>query len=86
MRIAIAAFSHETNTFAPEQNESMDSASIQRGEAMISRANPRSFIGGFVEGAKHPDVELVPTVGISFSRNGIIHADNCAPVMRSWVR
>ena len=80
MRIGIAAFAHETNTFAPEHNDSMDSAHIQRGEALLSSARSRSFIGGFVEGASHPDVELVPTVGISFSRGGIIHRDvykNC---------
>ncbi|MBM3240152.1 M81 family metallopeptidase [Candidatus Poribacteria bacterium] len=75
MRIGIAAFSHETNTFAPEQNDSMDSVHIQRGEALLPRADSKSFIGGFVEGAEHPNVELVPTVGISFSRGGIIHAD-----------
>jgi len=75
MKIGIAAFSHETNTFAPEQNDSMDAVHIQRGEALLPRTHSRSFIGGFVEGVKHPNVELVPTVGISFSRGGIIHAD-----------
>ena len=75
MNIGIAAFSHETNTFAPEQNDSMDAVHVQRGEALLPHAHSRSFIGGFVEGVKHPNVELVPTVGISFSRGGIIHAD-----------
>lgn len=75
MNIGIAAFSHETNTFAPEQNDSMDAVHIQRGEALLPHAGSKSFIGGFVEGAKRPDVELAPTVGISFSRGGIIHAD-----------
>ncbi|HIE27450.1 TPA: M81 family peptidase [Candidatus Poribacteria bacterium] len=75
MKIGIASFSHETNTFAPEHNDSMDSVHIQRGEALLTQAHPRSFIGGFVEGAKHPNVELIPTVGISFTHGGIIHAD-----------
>jgi len=75
MKIGIASFSHETNTFAPEHNDSMDSVHIQRGEALLTQAHPRSFIGGFVEGAKHPNMELIPTVGISFTHGGIIHAD-----------
>ncbi|MCZ6679183.1 MAG: M81 family metallopeptidase [Candidatus Poribacteria bacterium] len=75
MRIGIAGLSHETNTFAMEQNDSMDTVHVQRGEALLAQAHPRSFIGGFVEGAKRPDVELIPTVGIGFSHGGIIRAD-----------
>jgi len=75
MKIGIVSFSHETNTFAPEQNDSMDAVHIQKGEALLPGAGSRSFIGGFVEGVNRPDVELVPTVGISFPRGGLIHAD-----------
>ena len=75
MKVGIAAFSHETNTFAPEHNDSMDAIHIRRGVDLLSDAHSRSFIGGFVEGMKHPKVELIPTVGISFYRGGIIHAD-----------
>ena len=89
MRIGIAAFSHETNTFAPEHNDSMDAVHIRRGEALLSNAHSRSFIGGFVEGASRPDVELIPTIGISFSRGGIIHGDvyeNCRSMILSALR
>jgi len=76
MKIGIASFSHETNTFAPEQNDSMDAVHIRRGETLLPDGVSRSFIGGFVEVAKRQSgVELVPTVGISFSRGGLIHAD-----------
>lgn len=75
MKIGIVSFSHETNTFAPEHNDSMDSVHIQRGEALLPQAHSRSFISGFVAGARRPDVELIPTVGISFSNGGIIHAN-----------
>ena len=51
----------------------MDTVHIQRGET-LRRAQPMNFIGGFVEGAKRGDVELVPTVGIGFAHGGIIHA------------
>ena len=74
MRIGIASLWHETNTFAVEQNDSMDTVHIQRGET-LRRAQPMNFIGRFVEGAKRDDVELVPTVGIGFAHGGIIHAE-----------
>ena len=74
MRIGIASLWHETNTFAVEQNDNMDTVHIQRGET-LRRAQPLNFIGGFVEGAKRGDVELVPTVGIGFAHGGIIHAE-----------
>ena len=74
MRIGIARLWHETNTFALEQNDTMDTAHIQRGEALLN-VHPKHFIGGFVEGVKGGNVELVPTVGIDFAHGGIIHAD-----------
>ena len=74
MRIGIAALSHETNTFAIEQNDSMDCAGVRRGEELLRGAHPKSFIGGFVEAARRADVELVPTVGIGFAHGGTIHA------------
>ena len=74
MRIGVASLWHETNTFAVEQNDTMDTAHIQRGDALLG-SQPKSFIGGFVEGAKRSDIELVPTVGIGFAHGGIIHAE-----------
>jgi microcystin degradation protein MlrC len=75
MRIGIAAFSHETNTFALEQNQTMDTVQIRHGDALLHNAHPRSFIGGFVEGMEGSGAELIPTVGIGFSHGGIIGAD-----------
>ena len=74
MKIGVASLWHETNTFAVEQNDTMDSVHIQRGEALLG-SQPKNFIGGFVEGAKRCDIELVPTVGIRFAHGGIIHAE-----------
>jgi len=74
MRIGIASLWHETNTFAMEQNDSMATTHIQRGKALLPQGHVRNFIGGFVEGANHPEVELVPTLRISFSHGGLIHA------------
>ena len=75
MRIGIAGLSHETNTFASEQNDTMDAVRVQRGEDLLAKAHPKSFIGGFVEAAARPGVELVPAAGIRFTRGGLIHAD-----------
>ena len=74
MRIGIASLWHETNTFAMEQNDSMETVHIQGGDALLPQGHVRNFMGGFVEGINHPEVELVPTLGISFSHGGLIHA------------
>ncbi|MFT5086440.1 MAG: microcystin degradation protein MlrC [Planctomycetota bacterium] len=72
MRIGIVGLSHETNTFAMERNDTMDKVHIQRGQALLSTAHAKSFIGGFVEGAQRDDIELVAGVGIGFAHGGII--------------
>ena len=74
-RVAVAAFVHETNTFAIEQNDSIEWAHIRRGDALIKNAPQRSCIGGFAEVMNRADAELIPAVGISFPRGGIIHSD-----------
>jgi len=71
-RVGVCALIHETNTFAIERNDTMESVSIRRGAALLEGAHPKSFVGGFIEGATRDDVELVPGVGISFSHGGII--------------
>lgn len=75
MRIGIAGFWHETNTFAVEHNDSLDCVRIQEGEALIASAHPKNFIGGFLEAMRGPGVEFVPIVDIRFARGGMIHAD-----------
>ena len=74
MRVGIVSLWHETNTFALEQNDSMETVHIQRGDALLPKEHVGNFIGGFVEGANRPDVELIPTLGIGFSHGGLIHA------------
>ena len=74
MRIGIAGLSHETNTFAAEKNDTMESVRMLKGQALLDAAHPRSFIGGFVEAAGRPGVELIPAVGISYTHGGIIGA------------
>ena len=73
MRIAIVGCSHETNTFALEQNDRPD-AELHLGEQVIAEAHPRSSIGGFVEAIQQRDIELVPIADVHFRHGGLIHA------------
>ena len=76
MRIAIVSVWHETNSFAVELNDVVD-VPVQLGAEVIDRAHPRDYIGGFVETATRPDVELVPIAKVDFvagNRGGTIAA------------
>ena len=73
IRIAVAGMMHETNSFALEENDGF-TAMMRAGEAVLSEAHPKSYIGGFVDGAKRPDVQLVPLADVSFiNRGGTIY-------------
>jgi microcystin degradation protein MlrC len=73
-RIAIAGLFHETNSFSIEENDTF-SADLRLGEAVLTEAHPKSYIGGFVDGAQRPNVTLLPTADVSFiNRGGTIHA------------
>ncbi len=74
MRIALAGMSHETNSFAIEQNDSMDRVGIRRGQQMLDRVHPRGFLGGFLEGIGDTGAELVPLAGIGFGCGGTVLA------------
>ena len=71
MRIAIAGMTHETNTFAVERNDSIDSVRILEGDRMLN-VHPHGFIGGFLERVSTANPELVPTSAISFGNGGLI--------------
>jgi hypothetical protein len=74
MRIGIIGFFHETNSFSVERNDS-PSATLLLGEDVLTMAHPRSYIGGFIEGARRPDVKLVPVGGVHFVLGGTISAN-----------
>jgi hypothetical protein len=70
MRLAIAGYSHETNSFALEQNDQLD-ARVSEGVEIVQDAHPKSFVGGFVEGARrHPDVILVGHLSCAYAFEG----------------
>jgi len=86
MRIAIAGFQHETNTFVPNQTtlsdfEMADSwPPLLLGNKVISSTKGMNLpITGAVIGAQpHPDVEIIPLVWASAEPGGIVtdHAFN----------
>lgn len=73
MRIAVIGFMHETNSFSIEENDT-PTATLALGQEVLDRAHPRDYIGGFVEGARRPGVQLVPVANVRFVRGGTIHA------------
>jgi microcystin degradation protein MlrC len=74
MRIAMVGFSHETNTFALEHNDQPD-ARLYRGAEVLAQAHPKSYIGGFVEGVRRADVELVPIADVHPIHGGLVHRE-----------
>ena len=73
-RVAVASFFHETNTFALEQNTEPD-AELHIGQAMIERAHPKSYLGGFLEAVERSDIEIVPAADVRFSHGGLVSAE-----------
>lgn len=71
MRIGIAGFFHETNTFALEQNNKLD-ADVRIGEDVFLKAQKKSFMEGFKDKAIENKLELVPAVDIRFIHGGLI--------------
>ncbi len=75
MRIAIAGFLHESNTFATSKTglKSFGDAQWDYGEALISRwENAHHEIGGMLEGCRAEGVELVPVMAASATPGGVI--------------
>ena len=73
MRIAVAGYFHETNTFALEHNDKLD-AGVVAGDDLFAKAHPKSYIGGFLEGMKGSGADLIPTVDVHPAHGGILHA------------
>ena len=72
MRIGVAGLWHETNTFALETNDSLDTATVTRGADVLTTAHPKSFVGGFIDGMEGANAELVPTAVIRFGNGGTV--------------
>jgi microcystin degradation protein MlrC len=72
MRIAIAGFAHESNTFAATPT-ALNDFSIWRGQAMIDHYAPTFHeIAGYIAGADEYDYELHPTLGANATPSGAV--------------
>ena len=75
MRIALAGFSHETNTFS-NVPATYDRFTIDRGEEIVRRhTGAHSTVTGFLEVAAERGVELVPLLKAQTGPIGMISAD-----------
>ena len=73
MRIAVAGYFHETNTFALEHNDKLD-ARVLAGGDLFAKAHPKSYVGGFLKGMENAGAELIPTLDVHPIHGGILHA------------
>jgi microcystin degradation protein MlrC len=70
MRIAIAGFAHESNTFAATPTR-LEDFSIWRGQEMIDHYTPTFHeIAGYIAGADEYDYDLHPTLGANATPSG----------------
>ncbi|MCC6169921.1 MAG: M81 family metallopeptidase [Caldilineaceae bacterium] len=75
MRIAIANFSHESNTFAAKPTV-LDDFAIYRGQAVVDHYTPTFHeVAGYIAGAEEYDFDLVPTLGANATPAGPLTRD-----------
>ncbi|HKG25720.1 MAG TPA: M81 family metallopeptidase [Thermomicrobiales bacterium] len=78
LRIALAGFAHETNTFASKHTglDEFVAAGLFRGEEVFGLAGTNTVVGGVVDrAASVPDVELVPLLATSAIPGGLVTAE-----------
>lgn len=75
MRIAIASFTHESNTFAAKPT-TLNDFTIHRGPEMIDHFRPTFHeVAGYIAGADEYDFDLVPTLGANATPSGTVTRD-----------
>ena len=77
MRVGLAGFLHESNTFlgVPTEYSDFEAASFTRGEALIERwRGAHHELGGFVDGLMDAGIEIVPLVATFAVPGGTISA------------
>lgn len=77
IRIALAGFAHETNTFCSWRTdlEEFEANGLYRGENLLGLAGTNSVIGGAVDAARlDPEIELIPILATTAIPGGIVAA------------
>jgi microcystin degradation protein MlrC len=78
LRIAVAGFSHETNTFStrPTGLDEFVANGFYRGEQVLALAGTNTVIGGAVDRmAADPELELIPILATSAIPGGLVTAE-----------
>ncbi len=89
MKIAIAGFMHESNTFSSTRTDraAFESASLKFGDALIAEwKDAHHEMGGFIEGAAKFGYELVPTIMAWATPAGPVTDDLLDEVVRHIVQ
>jgi microcystin degradation protein MlrC len=74
-RVAIGGILHESNTFSstPTQYSDFERGTLTRGEAILGEwAESKHEVGGFIEGARHSDLEICPTLVAQATPSGTV--------------
>lgn len=77
LRIAVAGFAHETNTFAPKRTDFEDFASdrFRRGEELREEGGTNTVVGGAVDAiTANPDLDLLPLAAARAIPGGLVTA------------
>ena len=81
MRIAIAGFMHESNTFAIFPT-TVDNFHIHRGDAVVDHYRPTFHeMAGFIQGAEEYDFELHPLIGADATPAGALTAETYETIL-----
>ncbi len=75
MKIAIGGFSHETNTFALEQNDVLDAVISIGQETIDTNLGKKTTIGGYLDISKRDGFEILPTAFVKFVHGGLIKTE-----------
>lgn len=88
MRIAVASFAHETNTWSSERTGLSDFQALEyaRGEEVRARhQGVRSYLGGMFDEAREAGIEAVPILSAVAEPSGTIEDDCYVTVAREIV-
>jgi microcystin degradation protein MlrC len=74
VRVGLASFQHETNTYCPERTRLADFRVARGGELLRRAKGTRTAIGGLVAGLEEIGAEIVPLVAAGATPSGPIEA------------
>ncbi len=81
-RVALVGVFHETNTFSPVATDRADFARTYRGRELADAfAGTRTVVGGFIDGARARNLEVVPVFGAYATPAGRVTAAAFAEIL-----